>query len=593
MAAGLLNYWNSLSIPFVWDDESAIVTNETIRQLWPLSIPLSPPHDTPMAGRPLVNLSIGLNYAFGGLKPSGYHAWNVGVHVLCALLLFGIVRRSLATSALTGPPFGVPAESTALLAALLWMLHPLTSEAVDYVSQRTESMMGLFFLLTLYAAIRSGSSSSAWRWEAVAWLACGCGMASKESMVAAPLVVLLYERALRFGSFGEALRARTRLFAGLALTWFVLAWLMWQGSRSTVGFSTVSPRTYLLNQLQMIVAYLRLSVWPRSLVLDYGVPKALALQNVLPEAVLVSALLTAALLVIMRWPRVGWLAAVAVLTLAPTSSVVPIATEVGAERRMYVPLMALSVLAVVGGRLLLDRIVARDRGSSRRIVLAATVGAGCALVALGVRTFYRNKEFQDPVALWRTVVDRRPSGRAHLGLGMALIAAGQRSDGVAELRTAAGDYGEARGILGVELFADGRTDEAIAQLGLYVADRPLDPSRIPAHLLRGEALRSAGRLNEAVAEFRTVLQQAPHHLPAREDLGDALSSLGRVGRRSSSIRRWFRRWTTIAWRSSWGTRSPAVNGITSTIVLSSLYAGMMTDSLARATVIAMIVQTIG
>ena len=93
---GLLTYANSVASPFVYDDAVTVQENETIRHLWPLTVALSPPaHDTPISGRPLVNLSLALNYAAGGLDPRGYHLINVATHIACALLLFGVVRRTL------------------------------------------------------------------------------------------------------------------------------------------------------------------------------------------------------------------------------------------------------------------------------------------------------------------------------------------------------------------------------------------------------------------------------------------------------------------------------------------------------------------
>ena len=96
VAAGAATYWNSLGGPFIWDDQISVVTNRTIQHLWPLSDPLRPPRETPVAGRPIVNLSFAINYAIGGLSETGYHVGNIAVHIACALLLFGIVRRTLA-----------------------------------------------------------------------------------------------------------------------------------------------------------------------------------------------------------------------------------------------------------------------------------------------------------------------------------------------------------------------------------------------------------------------------------------------------------------------------------------------------------------
>src|SRR5882724_11440717 len=139
----LATYANGLSAPFVWDDDPAIVTNQSIRGS--LLDALSPPLETPVSGRPAVNVSLAINYGFGELGTAGYHVWNLAVHVACALLLFGIVRRTFRSLKVFRD--GMFSDSVALIAALTWMVHPLLSETVDYVTERSESMMGLFFLL--------------------------------------------------------------------------------------------------------------------------------------------------------------------------------------------------------------------------------------------------------------------------------------------------------------------------------------------------------------------------------------------------------------------------------------------------------------
>ena len=150
--AGAVTYANSLKQPFLFDDMSAIVDNERIRELADPRV-LAPERERPVAGRPLVNLSFALNYALGGLKPWGYHVVNVALHVGCAMLLLAVVGDTLA---LPQMPPGIRAQADLLgfTIALLWLLHPLNSEVVTYVTQRTESMMAFCLLLTLYAATR-------------------------------------------------------------------------------------------------------------------------------------------------------------------------------------------------------------------------------------------------------------------------------------------------------------------------------------------------------------------------------------------------------------------------------------------------------
>jgi len=347
--AGALTYANSLSGPLLFDDQSAILDNLQIRHLWPLLDAFTGPRHGVLTSRPIVNLSFAINYAIGGLSVRGYHVGNVSLHILSALVLFAIVRTTLATPKLRDR-FAPASNGLALACALVWMVHPLQTESVDYVTQRTELMMGLFYLLTLYFSIRAAGASAPDRWQAAAIVSCLIGMGCKESMVTAPVIIVLYDRIFIFDSLRATFRSRKTLYGGLALAWIEFAALMITSQPKSVGFSAgVSPWTYLLNQAPMIVQYLTLTVWPHALVLDYGLPRQLVLTDVLaPGALVVTLIMLTAWALAVR-PPIGFLGAWFFITLAPASSLVPIVTEVGAERRMYLPLAGLVALAVIGG----------------------------------------------------------------------------------------------------------------------------------------------------------------------------------------------------------------------------------------------------
>jgi len=184
-------YCHSFSGPFVFDDLPSIVDNPTIRRLTPLWHVLSAPHKgETVGGRPLLNLSLALNYALGGTPVCGYHAANLAVHVLNALLLWGILRRTFQSPILIAS-FGAAGPNIAWAIALLWAVHPLQTESVTYVVQRAESLAALFYLSTLYCVIRGASSARALLWYVAAALACLLGMATKETMATAPLIVML------------------------------------------------------------------------------------------------------------------------------------------------------------------------------------------------------------------------------------------------------------------------------------------------------------------------------------------------------------------------------------------------------------------
>src|SRR5262245_40508292 len=526
LVTGIAVYWNSLDGPFVWDDQTSIVTNPTIQRLWPLSVPLTPPSETPVARRPVVNLSFALNYAYGALHETGYHAGNIAVHIVCALVLFGIVRRTL-----DGPKlrqrFGAMSNTTALGAPMLWMVHPLQREAVNYITQRTESMMALFFLLTLYCAIRARRSpADAASWQVVAIVACALGMASKESMLTAPIIVALYDRTFEFNSWREAWQTRKYFYSALAVTWIELGAFVLLQPRTTAGFSAaVSPWTYLLNQVEMITLYLRLSLWPSPLILDYGLPRALSLGSIAGIAIVLLALLVVTAVALVRRPAIGFLAATFFITLAPTSSVIPIVSEVGAERRMYLPATALAVLAAISVAMLMGR-TSKPPATQRRNRLIGAAAAIAVLAVLAVRTVYRNAEYGSPVQLWRTVVERRPHGRARAALATELITSGNHDEAMVQLREAVSDYPDARFGLGTELILEGKVEEGIANLRQFIQAQPSNLNRTPARILLAQSLANQGNLQEAIDGFRAVLKDVPTHDGVRTNLADVLTVLG-------------------------------------------------------------------
>jgi hypothetical protein len=246
---GAAAYANSLPArPLIFDDIATVSLNPAIRDLSNVRAVFSPPTEFPVAGRPLVSLSFAINYAIHGERTAGYHVVNLALHLVCALLLFILIRRTLS---LPGMPPHLDAPRLALMAAMLWTVHPLNSEVVDYVSQRTESMMAAAMLFTLYAGVRAAASSRPARWMSAGVVACALGMTCKETMVVTPVIVVLYDRAFLAGSFREAWRRRWGYYIGLAATWLVLAGLLIQSGRETSnGFNTTitSPWTYLLNQ---------------------------------------------------------------------------------------------------------------------------------------------------------------------------------------------------------------------------------------------------------------------------------------------------------------------------------------------------------
>jgi protein O-mannosyl-transferase len=499
IVAGAAIYANSVDNPFIFDDSVSVLNNTSIRG-WSSQV-FAAAREVPTAGRPLVNASMAANYAVGGLDVRGYHLGNIGLHLLCTVMLFALAHRTLLLPRLPEWLRQI-APGLALAIALLWCVHPLNSEVVDYITQRSESMMALAYLVTIYAGRRAIESRRRIAWQTLAVAACGAGMACKESMVTAPIAVMLYDATLVFGSLAEALKQRWRFYAALASTWVILAALLQTGARVySAGFSTsVSPWSYLLNQTIMLVRYLRLAAWPTSLVANYGWPRPLGLADVVPYALVVLVCLVMAAAALWRRPALGFLGAWFFLTLAPTTSILPIATEVGAERRMYLPLIALIALAGVGvawiGR-------QRPRGQAMVTLLAAL-----AAIALGAATAARNREYASPLELAATVLTRWPTPSAEASFAQELAVAGRHDEAIARLENVAPRFPRAYYHLGGELFNQGRTDEAVASLEQFVRLEPMLAEVIPARTMMGRAFMLRKQWPQAEEQLRLVLSMA-------------------------------------------------------------------------------------
>lgn len=597
--SALVAYRNSFEAPFVFDDHPSIQANPTIRSLWPLSGPLSPPgNGASVTGRPVVNLSLAVNYALGGLEVRGYHVMNLVLHILTGLTLWGVLRRTLRlgvvglpllsrqslATADAGRPSGdaarrlAPAlqenhELAAWTMALLWLVHPLLTESVVCVVQRTEVLGGLFYLLTLYCFIRAADSADTGRpeggrgsdppsrpvkdrsyliWAILTVLTCLVGMASKEIMASVPLMALLYDRTFVSGSFRTAWQRRKWLYVAMATTWLLLAWLMLNNQQRgrTVGFGLgVTSWEYLLTQCQALTTYLKLSFWPHPLVVDYGAPVVKSLGEVWWRGLIIVALLGGTVAALWRRPVLGFVGAWFFVILAPSSSFIPLTTQTIAEHRMYLPLIAVLVLTVGLGVRWLGR-------PALIVFLVLATGAG-------VLTVRRNLDYRDDLTLWLDTVAKHPvNSRALAGvatayfnrgnliearrfyeeslrldpasaakqynLGLALGALGDVDGAIRYYREAirlVPQYGAAHGNLAAALVQRGEFEEAIPHLKAAIIAMPELPT---THFTLGLAMAGLGRPEGAMVAYEEALRLDPNYAEARLNLGILLAQQGRL-----------------------------------------------------------------
>jgi tetratricopeptide (TPR) repeat protein len=536
-----------------------------------------------------VNVSLAIDYAVGGLNVLPYHVTNLLIHIAAALTLFGVLRRTLRSLAIfpgtkNGDGGDPRATSIALAATLLWAVHPLQTESVTYMIQRAEAMMGLLYLLVMYATIRAasaGGKNATTAWYVVA-VACSClGMATKEAMVTAPLLTLLYDRTFLSGSFRAALRRRWKLYVGLAASWGVLAAVIVPGRGGTAGLAAkVGVLDYAQTQPGVILHYLRLAFWPWPLVLDYGWPVAHGWEQIAPPAVAIGVLVVLTLWALVATAKrppigsdrtaqvvpvraLGFLGAWFFLVLAPSSSIYPL-NDIAFEHRMYLSLAAVMVLVTLAAHWAWCRLGAtlspswglamqhphgKDPSSSslsmpvhgqaqqrsghgtRRGILFRSIPAVALLAILGVfigLTLLRNCDYASEQRMWEQTLARTPNNtRALLNVGAMWFYARDYDKALNAFNRALQlrpEYEDAYVNRANVYWETGHSEQALADFARAIQLRPRDGA---IYGNRGAALGRLGRNEEAIADLDHAIRLRPDYAEAYFNRGVTYAAMGR------------------------------------------------------------------
>lgn len=527
--AGFAAYANSLDGAFLFDDRDFSDS--------PRALSWASAGRALASARPLTELTLTVNYALDGLRVRGYHLFNLSVHLLAGCVLFLLVRRLFRRPALAAR-YGAAADALALSVALLWTVHPLQTQAVTYIVQRAESMMGLFYLLTLYCAVRGfeaaegagrDSAPLAVRWYVAAVLCCAAGMAAKPVMATAPLMVLVVDY-LFFAPSLRDCRRRWGLYLALAATWVILvSTTLLKANEASAGFGykAITPWEYACTQPRAILWYARLALWPDPLCFDYMRPALREWGRFVVPAAVVLLLLAATVWLLFRRRPAALIGVWFFLILSVSSSIMPIA-DVCVEHRMYLSLAAVIALVVLAayefGGWALRRSLPTPRDRIRWGRVAACVATGVLIVLLGWRTAERNRDYRSETALWASVLRVRPENpRAKLNYGYALFAEGRVDEAIAVTRdpALAGDPA-AHLNLGRFHAAQGRPAPAEEEYRKAIA---LDPDFAKAHYNLGNLLLQQNRTADAERAFAEAARSQPDWPAAHNNLGIALAKL--------------------------------------------------------------------
>jgi protein O-mannosyl-transferase len=398
--AGLVCYWPSFKVPFLFDDQNSIVDNSFIRmvRLTPHALSRAAFQDF-QQNRPLSNLSFGLNYYINGLNPRGFHFVNFFFHILSAICILLILERVF-TRRSGSPGHG---RMIGLLASLLWLVHPINTQAVTYIVQRHTSMAGAFSLLCLFL-YDLGRSKGNKIYYALSALSGLCGMACKETALVMPAIIFIYDLFF-FQELKPGWLKKDRVWVLLVLAFYLLLAAVLLMVRKSGKFGSgygdfpFTPWERTLSQGRVLLWYLGLIIFPAgprlSVDHDFAVSQSLLHPwTTLPAWLFVFGMIAFALLKARRYPLLSFSVIWYFGQLAIESLPLPI--DLTFEHRLY--LAAIPVLAAIPMGLIVP-----SKKSAAGTVLVLLI-----ILFYGALTYERNRVWQSPVSLWRDAGMKAP-----------------------------------------------------------------------------------------------------------------------------------------------------------------------------------------
>jgi len=565
-----LPFLNTFPNKFAFDDIPAIERNPRIQSLKNIPTLLTTGYwtQTRTGGslyRPLVTISYALNHAVGDLRPFGYHLVNLLAHLGVCLLLYRLALRLFHH------------RQGALVAAALFAVHPLHTEAVTEIVGRAELFAAGFFFLGWWWYLEGQSRP---RFAVASLGVYALGLLSKENAVALPGVLLLSDlytakasaqEGQAVGAPGFKLRDLVRRYAGYGavLVGYILVRVavigLWPQRPARLDNPLAHAGTIprFLTALEVAGRYLWLMVWPHRLSPDYSYNQIPVVSSPWVPGVLVAALAWAALIGVAGWSYRGTRRAFlcvgfTLITFLPVSNfLIPIGTIMG-ERLFYLPSAGLCLLAGVAWQWLMEWCQGRTALARVRWVGLALLGVIVSLLA--IRTVLRNGDWRDQATLFLRAVEVAPnSAKVHFNLGGVYFEKGLTDEAMREyqvslnilptpivyrglgtlylrkglLDAAIADYrralaldpadAEAYNNLGYALLKQGSVEEAIQALQKAVV---LDPELADAHYTLGRALATQARWPEAIVAYEKARRLKPEFMEAAYALGLALEETG-------------------------------------------------------------------
>lgn len=540
-AVGLLAYSNTFEVPFQWD-KKFLPENPIIKDLGYF---LEPGRAeglelySTFKRRYMGYLTFAVNYRIHGLDVTGYHVLNILIHISNALFLYAIALLTFKTPLLKDSSLRGHSGRIALLAGVLFVSHPVQTEAVTYIFQRLASLCAFFYLLCVLSYARSrlsGGAPGRYGFYALSLLSAVLAMKTKENAFTLPFAIALYEVFFLSGPLRKRLLWLIPVFSTLIIIpmGIIYAQKPPEGPESLayfsgMGYKGISSWDYLLTQFRVVVTYIRALFLPVNQNIDYDYP---VYRSLFEAPVLLSLLfhLSAVGLAVLLFfrakaesPPLGpvsfgilWF----YLALSVESSVIPIPMLIN-EYRVYLPSAGVFISASTAAFLLYERL---GRGKAR---LAAVFLFVSVPLVFSFAAYKRNSLWQTEVGLWKDTARKSPNKeRVRNNLGLAYSAEGKYDMAIEEFLTAMllkPGYINAHNNIAIAYEAKGMHEEAIEHYLFVVGQRP---ESAEAHFNLATAYKAYGLSEKAIEHYRTSLGLKPDFAEAHNNLGAALIEKG-------------------------------------------------------------------
>jgi len=530
--SGIIVYSNTFLCSFHLDDATSISHNPAVTDIhqWKRIWDFLPRHF-------ILNLSFALNYHFHQLKVPGYHVFNLAVHLSSAILVWWLTLLTLSTPVMKGDKITPYGNFIALFAGLIFVSHPVQTEAVTYIVQRAASMSAFFYLASLSLYVKSrlmennGSIPGTGKFYYIcSLLTAMMAMFTKETAITLPLMIVLYE----ISFFGMKEDFKWGRLVPFLLTLFIIPVTMLltetsaarlQQLRSEPG---ISSSHYLLTQFRVMVTYIRLLFFPLNQNLDYDYP---IFRNFFEWPVLISFIfLTAIFCLAIRHYSKYRLVSFSIfwffLTLLPESSLLPI-KDVIFEHRLYLPMAGYSIFLAGGAYYILGK-------NDLKWMCIALI---CIIFYYGILTYQRNEIWKDDVTLWNDAVIKSPhKARPYNYRGVAYIEKNELTQAIADFTqvialdpTLLEAYNNRAGIYAKQ----GKFTQAILDYNKAIE---LDPDMAAPYFNLAHVYIKQGRFIQAIPLLTQVINKKPKLAAAFYERGMLYYQIKEYGRSWADIR---------------------------------------------------------